>query len=301
MFRLARRFGAQADWGHGEGKLMFGRIKSASPVAVVAVGVVALMVIGGGSAVAKSLITGADIKDGSVTGRDIKNGSLHVPDLNKKAVARLRGAKGKDGKNGTNGIQIVTAAGGHFSGTNPSVSFTDHGVTFGPYTDSSAQGGTVEDTTLAGLRLRDLASLTYTAKYVATSDNGGAPYLRIVLDDNGDGWTGAADDHVVIFAPSTQTGACSGSGGGGTSDQCKTTDRMIKYIVNEGTVRYDDDPGGVGPDPTWDAIVNAHGAEKISSVDITAGFALPDTTDSVVNSLSYEVAGKVPHTVSFSK
>jgi hypothetical protein len=282
---------------------MFGRIKSVKPVAGVAVGVVALLVVGAGSAAAKALITGADIKDESVAGRDIKNGSLHIRDLDPAAVARLHGANGKNGTNGTNGrdgIQIVTAPGGNFSGTNPSVHFTDNGVTFGPYTDSSNQRGTVEDTTLGGLQLRDIAALTYTAKYVGDT-NGDAPYLRIFLDNNGDGWTGASDDHVVIFAPSTQTGACAGSGGGGTSDQCSTNDRMIKYVVNQGTLRYDDDPGGVGPDPTWDATVNAHGTDKIFSVDITTGGALPGLTDGVVNSLSYEVAGKVPHTVSFSK
>jgi hypothetical protein len=169
----------------------------------------------------------------------------------------------------------------------------------GPYTDSTSQRGTVEDSTLGGRQLRDIAELTYTARY-AGDTNGDAPYLRIFLDNNGDGWDGSADDHVVIFAPSTQTGACAGSGGGGSSDQCSTNDRMIKYIVNEGTVRYDDDPGGVGPDPTWESIVNSHGTDKIFSVDITAGGALPGLTDAAVNSLSYEIAGKTPHTVSFS-
>jgi hypothetical protein len=262
---------------------MFGRIKSASPVAAVSVGVVALLVLGGGSAAAKALITGSDIKNGSVSGVDIKNRSLHLKDINKHTVAWLHGA--------ANGTQVVTAAGGKFSATNPSVHYTTNGVTFGPYANSSTQGGSVEDTTLAGLRLRDIAALSYTARYHATSANGGAPYLRVFL----------AGGHVVIFAPSTQNNACSGFGGGGTSEQCKTSDRMIKYVVNEGTVRFDDDAGGVGPDPSWDSIVNLHGALVIESVDITAGFALPDTTSTLLNSLSYEVTGAQPHIVSFSK
>jgi len=265
---------------------MFGRIKSAKPAAAVSVGVVALLVIGGGSAAAKALITGSDIKDGTVTGADVKDHSLHVRDLGRGAVAKLHGA---DGKDGNDGIQVVTAAGGKFSATNSSVHFTDNGATFGPYGDSSQEGGSVEDTTLAGLKLRDIAALSYTAKYHATSPNGGAPYLRVFL----------AGGHDVIFAPSTQTGGCSSVPGG--SDQCNTSDRMIKYIVNEGTVRFDDDGGGAGPDPSWDSIVNAHGALVIESVDITAGFALPDTTTSLLNSLSYEVRGAQPHIVSFSK
>jgi hypothetical protein len=299
---------------------MFGRIKSAKPVVAVSVGVVGLLVIGGGSAAAKALITG----------KDIKNGSIHLVDLGAGTKAKLHGAKGATGATGAtgargatgsqgatgpagaqgpkgnqgdqgnpgrDGIQIVTEAGGNFSVSNPSVKFTDNGVVYGPYTDSGNEGGTVKDVTLAGLRVRDLASLTYTAKNVGPAANGAAPYLRIFIDNNGDGFDGSADDHDIIFSASTQPGGCATSGT--ATDQCASSGRMIKYIVNEGTVRYDDD-GGNAPDVSWDSIINAHGSDRIDSVRISVGFALPGTTDSVVNSLSYEVAGRVPHTVSFS-
>ncbi len=290
---------------------MFGRIKTAKPVAVVSVGVVALLVIGGGSAAAKTLITGKDIKDGSV----------HLVDLGTKTKAKLQGSKGATGATGAkgatgatgatgadgakgnqgnqgdpgrDGTSVVTEAGGNFSTSNASVKFTDNGVVFGPYADSGNEGGTVTDTTLAGLKLRDIAALAYTAKYTGDA-NGAAPYLRIFIDDPA---TPDPVDHDVIFSASTQPGACAGPNNAG-SEQCDTSGRMIKYIVNEGTVRYDDDGGNV-PDVTWASVINAHGSDVIASVKISAGFALPGTVSSVVNSLSYEAAGRVPHTVSFS-
>jgi hypothetical protein len=271
---------------------MFGRIKSAKPAAAVSIGVVALLVIGGGSAAAKALITGSDIKNGTVTGADVKNHSLHIRDLGRGTVAKLHGA---DGKDGNDGIQVVTAAGGKFSTSNSTVKFTQHGVTYGPYTDSGNEGGTLIDTTLAGKHLRDIAELAYTAKYVG-DNNGAAPYLRIFIDDPA---TPDPIDHDVIFSASTQPEACAGPGGGGSAEQCDTSGRMIKYIVNEGTVRYDDD-GGNAQDVSWDSIINAHGSDVIGSIRISNGFALGGMTSSAVNSLIYELAGKAPHTVSFS-
>ncbi|MGH8891835.1 MAG: hypothetical protein ACRDWY_00775 [Actinomycetes bacterium] len=74
----------------------------------------------------------------------------------------------------------------------------------------------------------------------------------------------------------------------------------MKYDVHEGTVRYDDD-GGNSPDSTWDEVLAAHGEDTISGVYITAGFSLQGTTDALVNSLRYEVAGSEPKMVSFNK
>src|SRR3954451_19066553 len=97
---------------------MLDRIKSASPKVVAVTGVVALVALGGGSAAAKSLITGGDVKNGSlsgadlrtgsVSGADIKNGSLHLADLDPSAVKKLsgsgvKGQPGRDGKHGANG------------------------------------------------------------------------------------------------------------------------------------------------------------------------------------------------------
>jgi Collagen triple helix repeat (20 copies) len=84
---------------------MFGRIKSAKPAAAVAVGVAAVLVLGGGSAVAKTFVTGADIK----------NGSLHMVDLSSAAQSALhgdRGAAGAAGATGATGAKGATGANG---------------------------------------------------------------------------------------------------------------------------------------------------------------------------------------------
>jgi hypothetical protein len=92
---------------------MLGRIKSASPKAAAVVGVVALVVtVGGGTAVAKSLISGSDIKNGSVTSIDIKNKSLQVGDLSSSAAASLKGRTGAQGTAGIAGAMGAAGAAG---------------------------------------------------------------------------------------------------------------------------------------------------------------------------------------------
>jgi Collagen triple helix repeat (20 copies) len=81
---------------------MFGRIKSAKPVAAVAVGVAAVLVLGGGSAVAKTFITGADVK----------NGSLHMIDLSSSAQRALHGDNGATGATGAKGATGAAGANG---------------------------------------------------------------------------------------------------------------------------------------------------------------------------------------------
>src|SRR4051794_24627321 len=125
------------------------------------------------------------------------------------------GATGAKGDKGADGVLTVSSAGNGFLVSNSSVHFTDAGVTFGPYTNNSAgdptSGGTLRYNGLAGLHLRDLAELTYSASYShngATADNGDAPYLRVFIDDPN---TPALIDHDIVFSPSTQPGACYGA------------------------------------------------------------------------------------------
>ncbi|HWU24039.1 MAG TPA: collagen-like protein [Nocardioides sp.] len=67
-------------------------------------GSVALLVAGAtAGATATSLITGAQIKDGTVTGRDVKDGSLGTRDLAASARAQLRGQTGPSGAPGSPG------------------------------------------------------------------------------------------------------------------------------------------------------------------------------------------------------
>jgi hypothetical protein len=178
---------------------------------------------------------------------------------------------------------VVTAPGGGFIASNPLGQFTQNGFTFGPFTDSGVEGASMRyrGADIQGLELRDIAELTYSAGFNGTSAD--PPYLRVFIDNNGDG----VIDHDVDFDPKTQPG---GSGG--------TAGRLIEYDVTEGTVRYDDDAGSGGQ--AWDLVVNAHGTDKIESFLVTAGFSLQGTTDAFLNSLRYEVAGSPPSVVSFS-
>jgi hypothetical protein len=139
--------------------------------------------------------------------------------------------------------------------------------------------------------------VTYTASYThtgSTADNGDAPYLRFFIDNDGDGTV----DHDVVFSPSTQPGACYGTGGGAGSPQCDTSGRLIKYEVTKGEVRYDDDPGA-GPNSSWSELVNDHKSDKVAYIGVTTGFSLDGTQGGLLNSLSYEVRGQAPTTVSF--
>ena len=110
----------------------------------------------------------------------------------------------------------------------------------------------------------------------------------MLLDNNGDGFTGGPDDHDVAFVPFSQPGGTAGTAG-----------RLIEYDVTEGEVRYDDDPGNL-PEQLWDVVLAAHGTDKIDAFVVTGGFSLPGTTDAFLNSLRYEVAGSPPSVVSFS-
>jgi collagen triple helix repeat protein len=72
------------------------------------VAVLVALVAGGGVATgARSLITGADIKDGSITARDIKEGSLTA-----KLFRGSSGARGPRGADGAPGLQGVAGPSG---------------------------------------------------------------------------------------------------------------------------------------------------------------------------------------------
>jgi hypothetical protein len=218
-----------------------------------------------------------------------------------KGDAGDRGAVGPDGAIGPrgDGTIIVTPDTPGVCYTNPSVNLTPDGVVFGPY-QSNEQGGSVCINPGEGVTLADVAHLAYTASFSATTDNGDAPYLRIFTNDG-------TNDHDVLFAPSTQPGGCVAYAATDAlvvpvpphSIQCASRGRMIEYHVDQGTVRYDDDPGA-GPDDRWSAVINAHGSEVVTGIYVTSGFSQPDTTGAVLNSISYEVAGLTPTTLAFA-
>jgi hypothetical protein len=78
------------------------------PIVLVAAGCLLLGSTGG--AVAGSLITGKDVKNGSLTGKDVKDKSLGSDDLSPEAVSALRGASGAPGAPGLNAYQALDGA-----------------------------------------------------------------------------------------------------------------------------------------------------------------------------------------------
>ena len=112
--------------------------------------------------------------------------------------------------------------------TNSSVESALDGVVFGPYANGGAQGGSLVNTKVAGMKVSDIGHLAYTAKW--SNDEGidvGVPYLRLFLENGS----------RMIFSPNTQPVKDTAPGA------------FHKWTVHTGTVRYDDDKGN-GADMT---------------------------------------------------
>ena len=76
---------------------------------------------------------------------------------------------------------------GDFAGTNASVATSLDGVQFGPYSNGGAWAGSVRYNGANGLRLDQIAQLSYTSMYSAADAAPiGAPYLRIFLNNDND-------------------------------------------------------------------------------------------------------------------
>jgi hypothetical protein len=265
---------------------LFDRLRRNSRPAIIATVAAVVAITVTGSAVAASLITGKDVKNGSLTGKDVKNGSLKARDLTSGARRSLRGktgakgdtgpagptgaagAKGDKGDTGATGPsgekRITSLPSGGFEATNSTVSLTPDGAKFGPYADGGAAGGSLCYDGLNGRNLSDVSTLIYRASYSTDDDNTvGVPYLRIFLE---------ADAHDVIFSPNTQPVPATAEG------------VVQEWVVNDGTVRYDDDAGN-DPDSPWDDVKAAHADEVISSVCITTGFSAGDNLSALLRSV----------------
>jgi hypothetical protein len=251
---------------------------------------VTVLVLGAATAGAASLITGADIKNGSITGKDVKDGSLASADIKNGSLTgkdvkdgslasadikngSLTGTDVKDGslaqadlnsslKNLLNAIPIrVTGAlpTMGFSSTNVTVTNTSDGVAFGPYANGGAAGGSVCTSTLNGQTLSAVNHLAFEARYTATGDTGGVgvPYLRIFLE---------SDAHDAIFSPNTQP-----------PDPDVAEGPFHTWVATAGLWRYDDDgdlgTGEFGHGAPLSAVKATHGSEVINRICITTGFS----------------------------
>ncbi|MCW2814145.1 MAG: collagen-like protein [Nocardioides sp.] len=77
---------------------------SRKPVLLIASVTTTALLMGSGGAVAGSLITSRQIKDGTVTSADIRNGTINLRDIKLFARRALAGQDGTDGTNGTDGV-----------------------------------------------------------------------------------------------------------------------------------------------------------------------------------------------------
>jgi hypothetical protein len=212
--------------------------------------VVTVLVCGAATAGAAAMITGANVKNGSLTGQDVKNGSLGKRELTDGVGALLSAIP----------VRVTGALPSNgFSATNGTVSNTPDGVTFGPYADGGAAGGSICTTTLNGKPLSAVQHLAYEARYTADTDTGGVgvPYLRIFLEN---------DQHDAIFSPNTQP-----------PDPDIAEGPFHTWVATAGLWRYDDDGGSGGEygfnGAPFSQVVSDHGTEKISSICISTGFS----------------------------
>jgi hypothetical protein len=92
------------------------------PLPVIAAGVLAVALIGGGTAAAANFVTSKDVKNDSLRSVDVKNGSLRVKDLTDAAVDTLQkpGPQGATGATGAQGPKGDTGAQGPKGDTGPS-------------------------------------------------------------------------------------------------------------------------------------------------------------------------------------
>src|SRR5215210_812687 len=118
---------------------------------------------------------------------------------------------------------------GDFAATNNSVTKTPEGVHFGVYFDGAVTGGSLLYSGADGQPFSSLTALGYTYNYTTSADLDplGAPYLRVLLDDTGDG----VADHDVIFDATI----C------GTVAPTEDEDHAVDVTTQ--LVRVDDDPG----------------------------------------------------------
>jgi hypothetical protein len=227
-------------------------IKTIAVCAVVALGV------GATSATAGSLITSANIKDGTIKVRDLS------PSL--QAKLKLAGKPGPQGATGANGANGQPGANGQNGRDGRD------GVRYDRVVGSCADGvdgktgevavaagaarlGVPEQLSWAQIRtyphdvkLSDLERLSFRSN----ASDAGVVYLKITTEGHGS----------VLFSPNTQPGGEQGLGTWATHD------------VLDGTVRLNDDAGN-RPDVTWDEVLAEAGDAHVKDVRLTAGCANP--------------------------
>lgn len=227
---------------------------------------VTVLVCGAATAGAASLITGANVKNGSLTGNDVKTASLGQRTLSSSIGAKLDAIP----------TRVTGAMPTYGFVAGDTVTNTPDGVKFGPYADGGAAGGSICANTLNGQPLSAVQHLAYEARYTTDGDTGGVgvPYLRIFLEN---------DQHDMIFSPNTQP-----------PDSDVAEGPFHTWVATAGLWRYDDDGGSGGPygfnGAPFSTVVDDHGTEQISKICISAGYSAGTNLSALLRSWELNAA-----------
>jgi hypothetical protein len=257
---------------------------------------------------AATLITGANVKNGSLTGLDIKDGSITAKDIAKSARPKdgTNGTNGTIGTNGTNGKDGAKGDGGAAGVTGPQGPQGPTGAT-GATGASGAKGdkGDKGDQGPQGSSgaLPDGFAFTNASVKLTSSGVKAGPYT-----DGGaaggslyyEGLNGATLDQVTSLIYKARYSTSNDSTVGvpylrvftndGTDDHSVifspntqptpdvAEDVSHTWSVADGTVRYDDDAGdGSGPyglnGAPFPDVVADHDSEVITGIYVTTGFS----------------------------
>jgi hypothetical protein len=285
-----------------------------------AVSVTALVFATTGSAfAAKTMITGADIKNGSITSEDIKDGSLSTRDIEAGSINLDRLSDGTQHRLDEHG---VPGPAGPKGDTGAQGAKGDTG-TQGPKGDTGAGGpqgpaGIDAQYRVSSLSTNaDVAAPAWAARGLASIDAEGAKFgpfpdgnafagvrthaldglrLRDIAHIaysakyTGGGGAGAAPyflvvtegEHHVMSAPAANVAL------GGIAPQADTWQR---WVVTQGGVTYDNDGGN--PTETWSQVIGAHADEKVIYAQVQAGNAgsASDGSTSLVRQVTIEATG----------
>lgn len=142
--------------------------------------------------------------------------------------------------------------------SNPTAVLTPDGVTFGPYADAAASGGSLRYLGLNGQPFSAVRNIAFNMRY--RDDSGtveSAPYARVYMQDT-DGV-----QHDAIYTPGTQDFPSEGPG------------IFQEYVATSGTWRYDSDDGSnseFGNGAPLADVQAKYGDQLIIKLTITLGF-----------------------------
>lgn len=270
------------------------------------------LVVGGGTATAASLITSANIKDGTIQKRDIAKNQISMSRLTPGVRALIKKAR-KPGKDGTNGVNGQNGVNGHDGANGAKGDKGDAGPQgiagpqgpqgpAGPVGPQGPQGG--NSGLPAGFWFtNNSVGLTASGVLFGPYADGGAAGGSVYFTGLNGKTLAEVSELVYTFNYTTSNGSALGAPymriflNGDTDDvlldptECATAvptegeDHTLD--ITDGTkLRYSDDPCGASYNPqTWDEIVADHGDEMISGVYVTTGFAGGQDVRTVLRSM----------------